>query len=394
LHIDPDDELAQEALRQLSEGDLLTSAQVAILAGDKASGRRLLTRLLDQGPSDEAAWLWLSAAVTDEHQRRICLANALRTDPQSKALVERLAPLIKKGRGKKRASWRQDRLQLLPGALAGFTLTVFIFVLFMIFQQLIQRPVALIPLYTPAIMTPYPTDTPFPTLTPPPTSLPPTPSPTWVPPTPVPTLPPPPPTSVPVSPALPEPLSDLVEGVIAPDDTSPLFVVPVSGVIRSDFARAHPAIDFQAAVGTPIVATGAGQVVFSGFNERGYGNLVVIRHAPDWTSWYGHLDSIDVEEGAWICRGCPIGTLGNTGNSKTPHLHFELRRACVFYNVLTGEELGSGIASGYLYTPSGQPTCGISAEEPVSTSESVGGDLPADDPTLIEGGKGLEIITP
>lgn len=393
LQIDPDDELAQDELHQFSEGDLLTEAQVAILAGDKASGRRLIARLLDQGQSDKDTWLWLSAAVSDEHQRQICLSNALRTDPQGKVSMERLSPFIKRERDKKRAVARQNYIQLLPGMLAGFALTVFVFVLFLIFQQLINRPQAVIPLHTPAIIAPYPTDAPLPTITPSPSPPPPTPSPTLAPSTPLPTLPPP--TSAPISSTALEPLADLVAGVIAPDAGSSFFVVPVSGVIQSDFVPVHPAIDFQASVGTPVVATGEGEVIFAGWNERGYGNLVVIRHSPDWQSWYGHLDRIDVQEGDPICRGCPIGTLGNTGNSKTPHLHFELRQACVFYNLLTGEELDRGIAVGYLYTPFGERACLIAAEEPLSTrGAGTGEDVPGDFPTMPGGGKNLETITP
>jgi murein DD-endopeptidase MepM/ murein hydrolase activator NlpD len=87
----------------------------------------------------------------------------------------------------------------------------------------------------------------------------------------------------------------------------------------------HRAIDIAGAIGNPIYATDAGVVVYSGTNTSGYGNLVVIDHGTGWQSVYAHMDRIDVYCGDNVDQGGPIGTLGTSGNSTGPHLHFELR---------------------------------------------------------------------
>ncbi len=87
----------------------------------------------------------------------------------------------------------------------------------------------------------------------------------------------------------------------------------------------HRAIDIAGVIGNPIFATDAGVVVYSGMNTSGYGNLVVIDHGTGWQSVYAHMDRIDVYCGDNVDQGAPIGTLGTSGNSTGPHLHFELR---------------------------------------------------------------------
>jgi len=63
----------------------------------------------------------------------------------------------------------------------------------------------------------------------------------------------------------------------------------------------------------------------TGYDAGGYGNLVVIAHRAGMTSWYAHLSTISVRPGQCVVAGTPIGTVGSTGNSTGPHLHFELR---------------------------------------------------------------------
>ena len=86
----------------------------------------------------------------------------------------------------------------------------------------------------------------------------------------------------------------------------------------------HEAVDLGGVIGAPIYAAGGGTVVFAGRNSTGYGNLVVIAHGSVF-SLYGHLNSVGVSCGQSVTAGQQIGTLGNTGNSTGPHLHFELR---------------------------------------------------------------------
>jgi murein DD-endopeptidase MepM/ murein hydrolase activator NlpD len=66
-------------------------------------------------------------------------------------------------------------------------------------------------------------------------------------------------------------------------------------------------------------------VVYSGWNDWGYGNTVVIDHGNGWQSLYAHLDSMNVACGSFVYQGDVIGALGNTGRSSGAHLHFELR---------------------------------------------------------------------
>jgi murein DD-endopeptidase MepM/ murein hydrolase activator NlpD len=97
----------------------------------------------------------------------------------------------------------------------------------------------------------------------------------------------------------------------------------------SDF---HAGIDLAAHEGTPILAGGDGRVVFAGRfplrrNVRWwrYGNVVVLSHTERYVSIYAHLNEISVRRGQQVRRGEHIGTVGNTGWSTSPHLHYEVR---------------------------------------------------------------------
>ena len=94
---------------------------------------------------------------------------------------------------------------------------------------------------------------------------------------------------------------------------------PVTG--RYQF---HEGIDLRAAVGTRVYASQKGKVIFAG-RKNGYGKIVGIEHAGDFTTWYGHLSRIRVKDGQTVNRGKVIGLSGNTGISTGPHLHFEIR---------------------------------------------------------------------
>jgi len=89
--------------------------------------------------------------------------------------------------------------------------------------------------------------------------------------------------------------------------------------------RAHWGIDLANKKGTPILAAESGYVIYTGRGFRGYGNLIVIEHSPEWATLYSHLDKIQVKEGAYVQRGQQIGTMGRTGRASGVHLHFEMR---------------------------------------------------------------------
>jgi murein DD-endopeptidase MepM/ murein hydrolase activator NlpD len=105
------------------------------------------------------------------------------------------------------------------------------------------------------------------------------------------------------------------------------FVWPTASHTISGYSYnpgVHPAIDLAGAEGAPVYATDSGVVVYSGWSNYGYGNLVVIDHGNGWQSAYAHLSAAGVVCGQSVFQGGSIGAVGNTGNSYGAHLHFEL----------------------------------------------------------------------
>lgn len=90
----------------------------------------------------------------------------------------------------------------------------------------------------------------------------------------------------------------------------------------------HPGIDFAAPKGTPVHAAGSGRVALA-MNRIISGNTVILEHFPGVYTIYMHMDSLAVKEGSMVGRGDVIGTVGSTGFSTGPHLHWELRVAYV-----------------------------------------------------------------
>ncbi|MCB2179723.1 M23 family metallopeptidase [bacterium] len=86
----------------------------------------------------------------------------------------------------------------------------------------------------------------------------------------------------------------------------------------------HEAIDIGGVEGSAIYAADTGVVVYSGWSDYGYGNLVVVDHGNGWQTAYAHLLYSSVTCGQSVYRGDTIGALGTTGNSTGPHLHFEM----------------------------------------------------------------------
>ena len=86
----------------------------------------------------------------------------------------------------------------------------------------------------------------------------------------------------------------------------------------------HAGIDIANRVGTPVVSPARGRVTSTGW-QNAYGNCVVIDHGNAITTRYAHLQSSTVKEGQVVNRGEVIGTMGNTGRSTGPHLHYEVR---------------------------------------------------------------------
>lgn len=107
---------------------------------------------------------------------------------------------------------------------------------------------------------------------------------------------------------------------------------PVHGWVTSEFgdrrvvhggSRWHEGIDIAGPRGTPVIASGDGFVTYAGYRQ-GYGLALIIDHGYGVTTLYGHCSQLRVREGARVRRGDLIATVGSTGFSTGPHLHYEV----------------------------------------------------------------------
>jgi murein DD-endopeptidase MepM/ murein hydrolase activator NlpD len=101
--------------------------------------------------------------------------------------------------------------------------------------------------------------------------------------------------------------------------------LPVTGRLSQQYHSGHNGLDIAVPLGTPIKTTMDGQVVHAGWNNQGYGNLVIVENG-EYRTYYAHLSSIPVSVGETVKAGSTIGLSGSTGNSTGPHLHYEIRR--------------------------------------------------------------------
>lgn len=94
----------------------------------------------------------------------------------------------------------------------------------------------------------------------------------------------------------------------------------------------HWGIDIDGDEGQAVYATDAGVIVYAGWNNYGYGNMIMVDHGNDFQSLYAHLSSINVVCGQSVGQGNLIGLVGSTGRSSGPHLHFEIRGSASHVN--------------------------------------------------------------
>jgi len=140
-----------------------------------------------------------------------------------------------------------------------------------------------------------------------------------------PAAPAPPPAAAPASPpqtaALPPP----------PARGGREFLWPVRGRVIGSYGTGsggthNDGINIAAPEGTTVVAADSGVVAYAGNELRGYGNLILIKHADGWMTAYAHNAQILVKRGERVQRGQAIARVGATGAVNTPQLHFEVRK--------------------------------------------------------------------
>lgn len=114
------------------------------------------------------------------------------------------------------------------------------------------------------------------------------------------------------------------------------FVWPANNHTLSGFDYApnanHWGIDIAGNDGEGAYATDAGVVVYAGWNNYGYGNMIMVDHGNNFQSLYAHLSGISVLCGQSVGQGDLIGAIGNTGRSSGSHLHFEIRAISSWVN--------------------------------------------------------------
>jgi murein DD-endopeptidase MepM/ murein hydrolase activator NlpD len=109
------------------------------------------------------------------------------------------------------------------------------------------------------------------------------------------------------------------------------FVWPVKGELIGEFGSAgkgqhNDGINIAVPRGTPVVAAQDGVVAYAGNELRGFGNLLLIKHADGWMTAYAHNDTLLVKRGDVVKRGQRIATAGDSGGVGQPQLHFEVRQ--------------------------------------------------------------------
>ncbi|MHC8509300.1 MAG: peptidoglycan DD-metalloendopeptidase family protein [Rhodospirillales bacterium] len=109
------------------------------------------------------------------------------------------------------------------------------------------------------------------------------------------------------------------------------FMWPVSGPVLSNYGAKskglfNDGVNIAASKGAPVHAADSGVVAYAGNELKGFGNLILVRHAGGWVTAYAHTDTLLVKRGQKVKRGEPIATVGATGGVTRPQLHFEIRK--------------------------------------------------------------------
>ncbi|MFN7709465.1 MAG: peptidoglycan DD-metalloendopeptidase family protein [Holosporales bacterium] len=116
-----------------------------------------------------------------------------------------------------------------------------------------------------------------------------------------------------------------------PGSGQPTFIWPTTGVITAHFNHdkgrlKNDGINIKAVKGTPVVAAESGVVAYAANELQGFGNLVIIKHPGGWMTTYGHNEKLLVKAGQKVAKGQQIASVGASGNTPEPRLHFEIRK--------------------------------------------------------------------
>jgi murein DD-endopeptidase MepM/ murein hydrolase activator NlpD len=127
-----------------------------------------------------------------------------------------------------------------------------------------------------------------------------------------------------------------VASAISPPPLPPVkpgrgFIWPVKGAVIAEYGSTgkgqhNDGINIAVPKGTPVVAADDGVVAYAGNELRGFGNLLLLKHADGWMTAYAHNDALLVKRGDTVRRGQQIARSGDSGGVSQPQLHFELRQ--------------------------------------------------------------------
>ncbi|EPY01298.1 metalloendopeptidase-like membrane protein [Magnetospirillum fulvum MGU-K5] len=147
-------------------------------------------------------------------------------------------------------------------------------------------------------------------------------------------------------PASAQPPASPQTAAAAPVDATPparssgAFLWPVKGEVVAEFGplpgkgQHNDGINIAVPRGTQVKAAENGVVVYVGNELKGFGNLLLIKHADGWMTAYAHTEQMKVRRGDRVRRGQVIATVGSSGNAALPQLHFEIRRGTEAVNPL------------------------------------------------------------
>lgn len=165
----------------------------------------------------------------------------------------------------------------------------------------------------------------------------------------------------------------------------------------------HMGIDLGAVMGTPVLAAAAGRVMQAGWNG-GYGNFVKIDHGAGLATTYGHMQSIAAQAGQIIAQRGLVGSVGSTGQSTGPHLHFEVLQGGRYVNPRSMVQFDNGgwLQPGWsaVYNGTGRPEAVFTDKQmkaltggQVAPTINIVNNYPQAEPTSVSTARALRLMS-